>query len=106
MRRFETPGRFTPDNAPADGAWFYLDQAQLATALNLTAVAPFYVQRAPGGGPPGTYPVGSVPDIALRNPHLQYALTWYALAGALLVIYVMFHMRRRTGEDDDEGVET
>lgn len=99
VRRFETPGRFTPDNAPATNAWFYLDREQMASALGLARVAPFYVQQAPGAGPPGSYPQGSAPNIALRNPHLQYALTWYALAGVLLVIYVIFHVRRRVGED-------
>lgn len=99
VRRFETPGRFTPDNDPASGTWFYLDRDQLASALNLEAVAPFYVQLAPGAAPSGVYPEGDVPDIALRNPHLQYALTWYALALVLLVIYVIFHLRRRVGED-------
>jgi surfeit locus 1 family protein len=98
-RRFEVPGRFTPDNDPAAGVWFYLDRDQLASALNLQALAPFYVQRAPGGGPSGAYPEGGVPNIALRNPHLQYAITWYALALVLLVIYVIFHVRRRVGED-------
>ncbi len=99
VRRFETRGRFTPDNDPAAGTWFYLDGGQIAQALGVAAVAPFYVQRAPGAAPPGAYPAGSVPDVALRNPHLQYALTWYALALVLLVIYVVFHVRRRAGDD-------
>ena len=99
VRMLETPGRFTPDNDPGSGTWFYLDVFQLASALNLDAVAPFYVQLAPGAAPSGVYPEGDVPDIALRNPHLQYALTWYALALVLLVIYVIFHLRPRVGED-------
>ena len=99
VRRFETPGRFTPDNDPITGTWFYLDRDQIAAALKVDAVAPFYVQRAPGAAPSDVYPAGGVPDVALRNPHLQYAITWYSLAGALLVIYVIFHVRRRVGED-------
>ncbi len=99
MRLFAPPGSFTPDNDPAAGTWFYLDRAQIAAALDATTLAPFYVQLAPTVTPPGTYPQGGVPVVALRNPHLQYALTWYALAVVLLVIYVVFHMRRRAGED-------
>lgn len=99
VRRFETPNRFTPDNDPAAGDWFYLDGDQLASALKLDAVAPFYVQLAPGAASPGAYPQGDVPNVALRNPHLQYAITWYALALVLLVIYVIFHARRRVGGD-------
>ena len=100
VRKFETPGRFTPENNPGTDAWYYLDRGQMASALELATVAPFYVQRAPGAVPAGRYPAGGVPDIALRNPHLQYAITWYALAVVLLVIYVVFHVRRRTGEDE------
>jgi len=99
VRRFAAPGWFTPDNEPASGAWFYLDRGQLAAALGSTNIAPFYVQQAPGADRPGTYPQGAVPEVALRNPHLQYALTWYALAVALLVIYVVFHARRGAGEE-------
>ena len=36
--------------------------------------------------------------VTLRNDHLQYAITWYALAVALAVIYVIFHRRRESGE--------
>ncbi|MCZ6591205.1 MAG: SURF1 family protein [Alphaproteobacteria bacterium] len=100
VRKFETPGRFTPDNEPEAGAWFYLDREQMASAMDLAMVAPFYVQRAPSTTLSGGYPAGGVPDIALRNPHLQYAITWYALALVLLVIYVIFHTRRRVGEDE------
>ena len=99
VRRFGTPGKFTPDNDPDAGTWFYLDERQLAPALNIDVVAPFYVQLAPDAALPGTYPEGAVPDVALRNPHLQYAITWYALALVLLVIYVIFHARRRAGAD-------
>jgi surfeit locus 1 family protein len=28
--------------------------------------------------------------LSLRNDHLQYALTWFALAVGLLVVYVLF----------------
>ena len=99
VRRFETPGRFTPDNDSAAGAWFYLDREQLVSALKLEAVAPFYVQAVPIPPPAIGYPAGGVPDTTLRNPHLAYALTWYALALVLLVIYVIFHVRPRVGED-------
>lgn len=100
VRAFETPGPFTPDNNLETGDWFYFDRVEMAAAAGLDTVAPFYVQQAPGAAPPGLYPAGDVPNIALRNSHLQYALTWYALAVALLVIYVVFHVKRRDGEDE------
>lgn len=99
VRKFEIPGPFTPDNDPDTGTWFYLDRHQMAAAAGFDTVAPFYVQRAPGAASLEVYPSGGLPNIALRNPHLQYAITWYSLAVVLLVIYVVFHTRRRVGED-------
>jgi len=32
-----------------------------------------------------------------RNEHLQYAITWYSLAIALVVIYVLFLRKQRHG---------
>jgi cytochrome oxidase assembly protein ShyY1 len=32
--------------------------------------------------------------VNLRNSHLQYAGTWYGLAGVLFVIFIVFHWRR------------
>jgi len=32
--------------------------------------------------------------IALPNDHLQYAITWFALAIGLAVIYVVYHRGR------------
>ncbi len=100
VRRFETPGRFTPDNDPDTGTWFYVDRDQMASATGVRSVAPFYVQQAPKTAASGIYPAGGVPDIALSNPHLQYAMTWYALAVVLLVIYVVFQARRKVGGDE------
>ena len=33
--------------------------------------------------------------VNIRNNHLEYAITWYALAAVLLVIYMLFRRRRR-----------
>jgi surfeit locus 1 family protein len=82
LRESESPGRFTPANDPAKGQWFTADVAAMARALRLDRVRPFLVATRPP------------PDPA--NDHLQYAITWYSLAVALVVIYVLSHRRRRT----------
>ena len=43
-------------------------------------------------------PLGGQTRSELRNDHLQYAITRYALAGALLLIYSPDH-RRRGGDE-------
>jgi surfeit locus 1 family protein len=40
------------------------------------------------------YPIPSGAQITLRNDHLEYALTWYSLAGVLAVIFILYHRRR------------
>ena len=42
-----------------------------------------------------SFPVVAPPRIDLPNNHLEYAITWYALAAVLLVIYMLFRRRRR-----------
>lgn len=93
IRLFGERSRFTPDNAPQTDTWYWLDPAALAQRLDEEPVRAFYVQAAPAGA--DTPPIGSLPAIALRNPHLQYALTWFGVAGALVGVYVAFHTRRR-----------
>lgn len=94
LRLFAPPGRFTPPNDPAAATWFSLDPDAIAAASGLRAVAPFYLQLGPGEAASGAYPIGALPETAVRSPHLQYALTWYALAVVLAVIYVLYHLRR------------
>jgi surfeit locus 1 family protein len=59
----------------------------------LERVLPFTVDagKAPN---PGGYPRGGVTRTELPNDHLQYAITWFVLAGALAVIYVLHHRKR------------
>ena len=44
---------------------------------------------------PGGWPIGGQSRTEPRNDHLAYAITWYGLAAALVVIYVLWHLRRR-----------
>jgi surfeit locus 1 family protein len=44
---------------------------------------------------PGGLPVGGVTIVDLPNNHLQYAITWYGLAAALVGV-VFVWLRRRS----------
>lgn len=95
VRLYMPPGYFVPANEPAANNWFFMNEAEMLAAADLSGPVGFYVQAGPNNVPPGTYPAGSVPDVNLRNSHLAYAVTWYALAGVLVVIFVLFHWKRR-----------
>ncbi|MEZ5786602.1 MAG: SURF1 family protein [Xanthobacteraceae bacterium] len=93
LRWPETRSIFTPADQPARNLWFVRDPQAIAAAKNVDA-APFYVaQEAPS--PPGGWPQPARLVPRLPNNHLQYAITWYGLAFALLVVSLAFMFRRR-----------
>src|SRR5579864_2585044 len=82
------PGWFVPAHDPKQNLWFYIDLPAMARATALDRVLPFYVDAGPAPNP-GGLPLGGQADTELVNNHLQYAITWYALAAALLAIYLL-----------------
>ena len=93
---------FQPENAPERNAWFFVDPAQMAAAVGAgNAIAPLYLGLYRDDAE-ANLPFTAPPPMDLRNDHLQYVITWYALAIALIVIYVVFHLdpqpKRRGGE--------
>lgn len=94
IRPSAVPGRFVPDNQPGDNIWFSPDAAAMAAHAGLARARDFFVEAGPAANP-GGLPRGRRYHVALSNDHLGYAVTWYALAAALLVIYILFVRRRR-----------
>jgi surfeit locus 1 family protein len=86
------PNWFLPDNRPDLNYWFWVDLPAMAAAAKLDEVGPFYID-ADATPNPGGWPKGGVTRLALPNDHLQYAVTWFSLAVAMIVIYVLFHRR-------------
>ena len=87
--RFTTPpGSFTPANDPARNLWFTRDSAAMAAALGQPSVKPYFLVAGPAANP-GGLPVGTPERVDLPNDHLQYAITWFALAAALVVITII-----------------
>jgi surfeit locus 1 family protein len=96
MRWPETRHWFTPQDDAAHNLWFIRDPRAIAAAKGLGAVAPFYIeQEAPV--PPGGLPSPGKIVVNLPNNHLQYIITWYGLAAALVGVYLTwaFGGRRR-----------
>jgi surfeit locus 1 family protein len=90
------PVWFLPDNRPDLNYWFWVDLPAMSAADHLDRVAPFYID-ADATPNPGGWPKGGVTRLALPNNHLQYAITWFSLAVALIVIYVLYHRRNPGG---------
>jgi surfeit locus 1 family protein len=81
-----------PDNEPQHNMWFFIDLPAMATHAALPLRTDLYVDAGPAESP-GGYPLGGQTRIELPNDHLQYALTWGLLALALIVIYVVYHLK-------------
>ncbi|MBL8590041.1 MAG: SURF1 family protein [Methylobacteriaceae bacterium] len=91
MRPPERRGPFTPADEPGRGRFFTQDAAAIAAARGLADAAPFAVDLDDSG--PG-WPRGGVGAQRPPNNHLSYALTWFGLAAALAVFFVVWARRR------------
>jgi surfeit locus 1 family protein len=88
-----------PDNKPAENVWLWLDLPLIAESVGITPLAPFVID-ADTTPNPGGLPVGGQTRLEVPNDHLQYAITWYALAVALIVMFIVYH-RRAVGPGAD-----
>ena len=92
----ETQGSFTPDNEPARNRWFWRDLSGMAASMfpgESVRVAPFFLD-AEKSDLPGGWPLGGQTRLDLPNNHLQYAITWFALAAAIAALYVYYVVSR------------
>jgi surfeit locus 1 family protein len=100
LRWPESPSLFVPDRDSSGATWFVRDHLAMARALGWGEVAPFYIEQE-GPVPPGGVPHPSALKVRLRNDHLQYAITWYSLAGVLVVMWMLWVRRQRRDAADD-----
>jgi surfeit locus 1 family protein len=90
LRMSQPGGAFLRDNDPGAGRWYSRDTQAIAAALGLSDVAPYFIDADRAGE---GQPVGGLTVVAFRNSHLSYALTWFAMAGGLVVLTV-YALRR------------
>ena len=83
-----------PVNDPENNVWIYVDPPAMAASLKLAqVVTTAYFQVEAPQGRRDKLPIGRPTSIELVNNHLEYALTWYALAAILLIFYVTFTLK-------------
>jgi len=86
MRMSEPNGTFLRRNDPAGGRWYSRDVEAIAGARHLGAIAPYFIDADKSVLPAGA-PVGGLTIVHFRNAHLQYAITWFALAAVVLIAF-------------------
>jgi surfeit locus 1 family protein len=94
LRWPEAPSWFVSDHDSAGAIWFVRDPRKMAQVRSWGQVAPFYVEQE-SPVQPGGLPHPSSLVVRLRNDHLQYALTWFGLAGVLAAIFMLWFARWR-----------
>jgi cytochrome oxidase assembly protein ShyY1 len=90
----EAAGMLTPPENPARRLWFTRDHLAMARAFGWGEVAPFYIdleQPVPASGIPKPGPL----DVHLKDDHLQYAITWFGLAGAVVIAFGVWARAQR-----------
>lgn len=95
VRPGDTPGLFSARDNPATRQFYTLDPAAIGAALSLHRVAPF-ILVVMGPAPPERFPDPARHLPQPPNNHLSYAITWYGLAVALVVIFFLWARKALT----------
>ena len=93
LRASEARTMFVPVPDPARGEWFNRDIAGIAAARNLGEVAPYMIE-ADASPDARSWPRGGQLRVDLPNNHLQYAFTWFGIAGCLVGVFGFFAWSR------------
>ncbi|KAF8913090.1 mitochondrial protein required for respiration [Gymnopilus junonius] len=108
LRTSQPRNLFTPDNDPAHGKWYWTDVEGMAEYAGGQAagVQPVFIQQIFEGhaGEALTrlgkgIPIGRTPTVDLRNSHLSYVITWFALSGltAFMFFRVVVNKKKSPG---------
>ena len=99
LLRFERqPNIFVPNNDTADNFWFFIDIDAMAAYAAVMNVRIFYIELFDSNGQhdDDIYPLTNQSRVLLPNDHFHYALFWFSLSLALLVIYVLSSLRKES----------
>ena len=93
VRRSQIQRQFAPDNVPDKNVWFHVDvplMRKLAGGAPDPRLDVFFLE-ADATPNPGGVPIGGQTRLDIPNDHLQYAITWFAIALALTGVYLAYH---------------
>jgi surfeit locus 1 family protein len=78
---------YEPANDAARNQWYWPDLPAMADAQHLPMPLDFYLEATEPTAATGPEPTGQLIIGHITNNHLQYAITWFALAGVLVIIW-------------------
>lgn len=95
------PSWIVPDNDPAANIFYWKDLDAMAANAGIAAATDDLIDVFVDAGTapnPGGMPIGGVTRIDLPNNHLQYVITWYGLALALVGVTGVIWWRGRNAD--------
>ena len=97
-RLAQKPSSIVPDNDLSKNIFYWKDLDVMASSTGIPAdkLVPFFIDAGDALNPKGL-PIGAVTQFDLPNNHLQYAVTWYGLAAALVGV-ALYALLRRKGD--------
>jgi surfeit locus 1 family protein len=94
----EAAGALTPNENMPKRLWFARDHRAMAQRLGWAEdgrqVAPFYIDLESPVSASGVPKPGPL-SVNLKDDHLQYAITWFGLAGAVTIAFMVWLRGRR-----------
>jgi surfeit locus 1 family protein len=87
LRVPDPPGRFTPEADLVKRLWFSRDVVAMAATLGVSRPAPVMLMAESRTNPDLPALTPSPLPAVISNRHMEYALTWFGLAGALAGVY-------------------
>ncbi|WP_309643200.1 SURF1 family cytochrome oxidase biogenesis protein [Phenylobacterium sp.] len=94
FRAPEKPSFVTPPNDVAANHWYSRDIPAMAAVLKASAPAPLFLMAETSSNPEWKALLAAPLPAEISNRHLEYALTWFGLAAALVGVYVAVLWKR------------
>jgi surfeit locus 1 family protein len=94
LRSPDPRSAYAPADDPAHRRWYSRDIPAMARALGAASPAPVMLMAETSTNPEWKALVPAPLPANISNRHLEYALTWFGLAGALIGVYAAVLWRR------------
>lgn len=90
VKTSEKPGSFMPPNDTTSANWFWRDIPAMGEYFKLQNTPDLYISLS--DNPWQNFPKPSQIEIKSASSHLSYLITWFAMAAALLILYIYMHI--------------
>ena len=93
VRRTQEQRQFAPENVPDRNVWFHVDVPLMRSMVGGKPdpkLDAFFLD-ADAAPNPGGVPIGGQTRLDIPNDHLQYAITWFGIALAMMGVYLAYH---------------